>query len=238
MAKAGHLCILKKEMAPLFQVVTSYSSPELIELTLFFKGPRNIVREVRLGSTRLRSHLPSDLLTLEGGKMPRMAVSMGITGLSKNLLQMHVREECLHPYSRSRNAGYLAARSALSSAFSMYETLDLTKHVNPGGTEGSSGAGKADPSASTSQDASSRSERPLEVSQEELWTSVDRSESVPKEPPKGLPSDGYTKVLDAMSHDFSRFTTWTVPYQRHRLRRRTGDASTSAALDAEDQPNP
>ncbi|GJY20639.1 hypothetical protein Tco_0393205 [Tanacetum coccineum] len=29
-------------------------------------------------------------------KMPRMAVSMGITGLSKNLLQMHVREECLH----------------------------------------------------------------------------------------------------------------------------------------------
>ncbi|GKD82957.1 hypothetical protein Tco_1349796 [Tanacetum coccineum] len=38
-----------------------------------------------------------------------------VTGLSKNLLQMHVREECLHPYSRSRNAGYLAARSALSS---------------------------------------------------------------------------------------------------------------------------
>ncbi|GJT23668.1 cytochrome c oxidase subunit 3 [Tanacetum coccineum] len=59
----------------------------------------------------------------------------------------------------------------------MYETLDLTKHVNPGGTEGSSGAGKADPSASTSQDASSRSERPLEVSQEELWTSVDRVRS-------------------------------------------------------------
>jgi hypothetical protein len=28
--------------------------------------------------------------------MPRMAVSMGITGLGKNLLQMHVREECLH----------------------------------------------------------------------------------------------------------------------------------------------
>ncbi|GKD11219.1 hypothetical protein Tco_1190904, partial [Tanacetum coccineum] len=42
---------------------------------------------------------------------------------------------------------------------------------------GSSGAGKADPSASTSQDASSRSERPLEVSQEELWTSVDRVRS-------------------------------------------------------------
>nr|GEX98905.1 ribosomal protein L16, mitochondrial [Tanacetum cinerariifolium] len=56
----------------------------------------------------------------------------------------------------------------------MYETLDLTKHVNPGGTEGSSGAGKADPSASTSQDASSRSERLLEVSQEELWRNVDR----------------------------------------------------------------
>nr|GEX99240.1 reverse transcriptase domain-containing protein [Tanacetum cinerariifolium] len=29
-------------------------------------------------------------------KMSRMAMSMGITGLSKNLLQMHVREECLH----------------------------------------------------------------------------------------------------------------------------------------------
>lgn len=29
-------------------------------------------------------------------KMPRMAVSMGMTGLSKNLLQMNVREECLH----------------------------------------------------------------------------------------------------------------------------------------------
>ncbi|GJV53325.1 hypothetical protein Tco_1449066 [Tanacetum coccineum] len=43
--------------------------------------------------------------------------------------------------------------------------------------EGSSSAGKADPSASTSQDASSRSERPLEVSQEELWTSVDRVRS-------------------------------------------------------------
>ncbi|GJT42325.1 NADH-plastoquinone oxidoreductase subunit 7 [Tanacetum coccineum] len=34
MAKAGRLCILKKEMAPLLQVVTSYSSPELMELTL------------------------------------------------------------------------------------------------------------------------------------------------------------------------------------------------------------
>nr|GEZ80188.1 hypothetical protein, mitochondrial [Tanacetum cinerariifolium] len=33
MAKAGRLCILKKEMAPLLQVVTSYSSPELMELT-------------------------------------------------------------------------------------------------------------------------------------------------------------------------------------------------------------
>lgn len=33
MAKAGHLCILKKEMAPLLQVVTSYSSPELMGLT-------------------------------------------------------------------------------------------------------------------------------------------------------------------------------------------------------------
>ncbi|GJR96652.1 hypothetical protein Tco_0268826 [Tanacetum coccineum] len=168
MAKAGRLCILKKEMAPLLQVVTSYSSPELMELTLFLKGTLNIVREVRLDPLK-------EVICL--GKMPRMAVSMGITGLSMNLLQMHVREECLHPYSRSRNAGYLAARSALSSAFSMYETLDLTKHVNPGGTEGSSGAGKADPSASTSQDASSRSERPLEVSQEELWTSVDRVRS-------------------------------------------------------------
>ncbi|GJV44884.1 hypothetical protein Tco_1429420 [Tanacetum coccineum] len=62
-------------------------------------------------------------------------------------------------------------------AFSLYDSLDLGKHVNPGGTEGFSGAGKADPSASTSQDASSRSERPLEVSQEELWTSVDRVRS-------------------------------------------------------------
>ncbi|GJZ68242.1 hypothetical protein Tco_0631482, partial [Tanacetum coccineum] len=35
----------------------------------------------------------SDLLTLEGGKMPRMAVSMGITSLSKNLLQMHEQDE-------------------------------------------------------------------------------------------------------------------------------------------------
>ncbi|GJZ88401.1 hypothetical protein Tco_0660183 [Tanacetum coccineum] len=33
MAKAGRLCILKKAMAPLIQVVTSYSSPELMELT-------------------------------------------------------------------------------------------------------------------------------------------------------------------------------------------------------------
>ncbi|GJT43005.1 hypothetical protein Tco_0951720 [Tanacetum coccineum] len=63
MAKAGRLCILKKEMAPLLQVVTSYSSPELMELT---------------GAT---------------GKMPRMAVSMGITGLSMNLLQMHEQDE-------------------------------------------------------------------------------------------------------------------------------------------------
>nr|GEV14236.1 reverse transcriptase domain-containing protein [Tanacetum cinerariifolium] len=37
-----------------------------------------------------------DLRRRETGKMPRMAMSMGITGLSKNLLQMHVREECLH----------------------------------------------------------------------------------------------------------------------------------------------
>lgn len=28
MAKAGHLCISKKGMAPLLQVVTSYYSPE------------------------------------------------------------------------------------------------------------------------------------------------------------------------------------------------------------------
>ncbi|GJY48471.1 cytochrome c oxidase subunit 3 [Tanacetum coccineum] len=62
-------------------------------------------------------------------------------------------------------------------AFSLYDSLDLGKHVNPGGTEGFSGAGKADPSASTSQDASSRSERPLEVSQEELWREVDRMRS-------------------------------------------------------------
>nr|GEX75367.1 putative ribonuclease H-like domain-containing protein [Tanacetum cinerariifolium] len=33
MAKVGRLCILKKEIAPLLQVVTSYSSPELMELT-------------------------------------------------------------------------------------------------------------------------------------------------------------------------------------------------------------
>lgn len=33
MAKAGHLCILKKEMAPLLQVVTEYYSPELMGLT-------------------------------------------------------------------------------------------------------------------------------------------------------------------------------------------------------------
>nr|GEW34514.1 reverse transcriptase domain-containing protein [Tanacetum cinerariifolium] len=67
MAKAGRLCILKKEMAPLLQVVTSYSSPELMELTA-----------LRRGAT---------------GKMSRMAVSMGITGLSMNLLQMHEQDE-------------------------------------------------------------------------------------------------------------------------------------------------
>nr|GEX90165.1 hypothetical protein [Tanacetum cinerariifolium] len=105
MAKAGRLCILKKEMAPLLQVVTSYSSPELIELT---------------GATM---------------KMPRMAVSMGITGLSMNLLQMHVREECLHPYSRSRNAGYLAARNALSLACPKSK-----KQVTPNPPEGGSKA--------------------------------------------------------------------------------------------------
>ncbi|GJV67740.1 hypothetical protein Tco_1483249 [Tanacetum coccineum] len=76
MAKAGRLCILKKEMAPLLQVVTSYSSPELMELTwLVIINSR---RPLRKGAT---------------GKMLRMAVSMGITGLSMNLLQMHEQDE-------------------------------------------------------------------------------------------------------------------------------------------------
>ncbi|GJX06765.1 hypothetical protein Tco_0194697 [Tanacetum coccineum] len=128
MAKAGRLCILKKEMAPLLQVVTSYSSPELMELTLFFKGPRNIVREVRLGSTRLRSHLPSDLLTLEGGKMPRMAVSMGITSLSKNLLQMHVREECLHSNTVNNEVSIVPLKLSLDSYNAL--TFNAKNEVN------------------------------------------------------------------------------------------------------------
>ncbi|GJX36467.1 hypothetical protein Tco_0248024 [Tanacetum coccineum] len=67
------------------------------------------------------------------------------------------------------------------------------------------------------------------------------------------------EVLDSMACDFSRFTTWTVtslslmmdrsrvrytsysnfriPYQR-RFRRRTSEASTSAAPPDEDQPDP
>nr|GEV62525.1 hypothetical protein [Tanacetum cinerariifolium] len=73
--------------------------------------------------------------------------------------------------------GPLFSVGLLIIAFSLYDSLDLGKHVNPGGTEGFSGAGKEDPSASTSQDASSRSERPLEVSQEELWREVDRMRS-------------------------------------------------------------
>nr|GEX00543.1 hypothetical protein [Tanacetum cinerariifolium] len=70
----------------------------------------------------------------------------------------------------------------------------------------------------------------------------------------------HREVLDNMSHDFSRFTTWTVtslslmvdhsgvrctsyadfsiPYRRCRVRQRTVDASTSAAPLDEDQPNP
>ncbi|GJZ13397.1 hypothetical protein Tco_0548627 [Tanacetum coccineum] len=66
-------------------------------------------------------------------------------------------------------------------------------------------------------------------------------------------------VLDSMARDLSKFTTWTVtnlsrmidrrgfrytsysdlpvPYQR-RTRRRTGDASTSAAQQDEQQPAP
>ncbi|GJU50821.1 hypothetical protein Tco_1220376 [Tanacetum coccineum] len=52
----------------------------------------------------------------------------------------------------------------------------------------------------------------------------------------GLHSDmvEQREVLDSMSHDFARFTTWT----RRRVRQRTGEASTSAALLKEDQPDP
>ncbi|GJZ25519.1 hypothetical protein Tco_0569772 [Tanacetum coccineum] len=74
MAKDGRLCILKKEIAPLLQAVTAYSSLELMELTwLVIINSR---RPLRKGAT---------------GKMLRMAVSMGITGLSMNLLQMHIQ---------------------------------------------------------------------------------------------------------------------------------------------------
>nr|GEW36779.1 hypothetical protein [Tanacetum cinerariifolium] len=52
MAKAGRLCILKKEMAPLLQVVTSYSSPELMELISSFEhifgGMRSQTRRSRI----------------------------------------------------------------------------------------------------------------------------------------------------------------------------------------------
>ncbi|GKD24216.1 hypothetical protein Tco_1230430 [Tanacetum coccineum] len=68
------------------------------------------------------------------------------------------------------------------------------------------------------------------------------------------------EVLDSMACDFSRLTTWTVtslslmmdrsgvrytsyadtriPYQRCRVRQRTGEANTSAAPLDEDQPDP
>nr|GEX85610.1 cytochrome c oxidase subunit 3, mitochondrial [Tanacetum cinerariifolium] len=117
MAKSGRLSILKKEIAPLLQVVTSYSSPGLMELTLFLKGTRNIVREVRLDP---------------------------------------LKEVICLGFEKRGNSE------------------DAENGRVYGGTEGSSGVGKADPSASTSQDASSRSEHLLEVSQEELWRNVDR----------------------------------------------------------------
>ncbi|GJZ61451.1 hypothetical protein Tco_0617588 [Tanacetum coccineum] len=68
------------------------------------------------------------------------------------------------------------------------------------------------------------------------------------------------EVMDAMARDLSRFTVWAarcisqlldsagatyvrysktrVPYQRRRIRQRTGEASTSATLFDEDQPDP
>ncbi|GKA73858.1 hypothetical protein Tco_0780160 [Tanacetum coccineum] len=68
------------------------------------------------------------------------------------------------------------------------------------------------------------------------------------------------KVIDAMARNFSRFSTWAitglarmmdragvayvpysethVPYQRRRVRQRTGEANTSAAQQDPQQPNP
>ncbi|GKB45758.1 hypothetical protein Tco_0896511 [Tanacetum coccineum] len=68
------------------------------------------------------------------------------------------------------------------------------------------------------------------------------------------------EVIDAMARDFSRFSTWAVtrlarmmdragvaympysetyvPYQRRRVRQRTGEANTSAAQEDPQQPNP
>ncbi|GKD29539.1 hypothetical protein Tco_1240317 [Tanacetum coccineum] len=68
------------------------------------------------------------------------------------------------------------------------------------------------------------------------------------------------EVIDAMAHDFSRFSTWAitglarmmdiagvayvpysethVPYQRCRAKQRTSEASTSAAQQDPQQPDP
>ncbi|GJV72010.1 hypothetical protein Tco_1492005 [Tanacetum coccineum] len=72
--------------------------------------------------------------------------------------------------------------------------------------------------------------------------------------------DEQCKVVDTMAKDFSRFIMWAargisqflegtratymrysethMPYQRCKVRRRTGDTSTSAAPLDEDQPDP
>nr|GEU97146.1 hypothetical protein [Tanacetum cinerariifolium] len=49
---------------------------------------------------------------------------------------------------------------------------------------------------------------------------------------------GISQLLDSARAAYTRYSTTHVPYQRRRVRQRTGEASTLATLLDEDQPNP
>ncbi|GKE24254.1 hypothetical protein Tco_1435766, partial [Tanacetum coccineum] len=49
---------------------------------------------------------------------------------------------------------------------------------------------------------------------------------------------GHTQLLDSAGATYIWYSKTHVPYQRHRVRQRTGEASTSAALLDKDQPDP
>ncbi|GKE58172.1 hypothetical protein Tco_1497357 [Tanacetum coccineum] len=68
------------------------------------------------------------------------------------------------------------------------------------------------------------------------------AQALPPPPPKTLftawEANGISHLLDVARASYTRYSKTRIPYQRRRVRRRTGEASTLGAPDADDQSDP